>query len=306
MKTLNTARYFRPEVLNAIASLELRARRVVEGFLSGVHRSPYRGVSVEFAAHRPYVAGDDLRRIDWRVYARADRFTVKEHDVETNMRVHLVLDCSASMAYPEHEGTGRMTKWDYAATLAASLAHLAVHQQDAAGLTLFDADICQQWPASTRRAALSGLVQAMESAAPRGASDAKAPLQHLAERIPRRGLVVILSDLLMPLDDLLLGLERLRFHGHDVLMLHVLDHDELEFPFVDRTLFEGLEAAELETLTDPQSLRASYLEALRSFISRVRGACLNHHIDYALMSTADGLDVALTRFLAYRMNRIRK
>ncbi len=303
--TTSTRKYFQPEILNTIGSLELRARHVVEGFLSGMHQSPYKGFSVEFAAHRAYTPGDDLRHVDWRVFAKADRFFIKEYEVETNMRVHLLLDCSESMAYPEHPGTNRMTKWDYAATLAASLAHLAMRQQDAAGLMLFDEEIRRQLPPSTKIASLRGFSQTIETSAPSGRSDVKMPLLHLAERVPRRGVVVLLSDLLMPLDAFVKGLERLRFDGHDVLVLHVLDHDELEFPFVDRTLFEGMEGADVEIMTDPQALRASYLEALKAYLSKVRSACLNHRVDYALISTADSLDVVLTRFLATRMHRIR-
>ncbi|RJP34414.1 MAG: DUF58 domain-containing protein [Phycisphaerales bacterium] len=303
--TTTTRKYFQPEILNTIGSLELRARHVVEGFLSGMHQSPYRGFSVEFAAHRAYTPGDDLRHVDWRVFAKADRFFIKEYEVETNMRIHLLLDCSESMAYPEHPGTSRMTKWDYAATLAASLAHLSMRQQDAAGLLLFDEAIRQQIPPSTKVASLRGFAQLIESSAPDGRSDVRVPLLRLAERVPRRGVVVILSDLLLPLDAFVAGIERLRFDGHDVLVMHVLDHDELEFPFIDRTLFEGMEGVDVEILTDPQALRSSYLESLRAYLSKVRAACLNHRVDYALISTADALDVALTRFLANRMHRIR-
>ena len=157
------AEYFRPEVLSTISRLELRARTVVEGFVNGMHKSPYRGLSVEFANHRPYVPGDDTRHIDWRVYARADRFFIKEYEAETNMRVHLLLDCSGSMAYPEHPSDSRMTKWDYAAALAVSLAHLLLHQQDAVGLMLFDSDVRVQTPVATNRASLVPLTAAIES-----------------------------------------------------------------------------------------------------------------------------------------------
>ena len=199
--TSDSNKYFQPEILNRIASLEIRARRVVEGFLSGMHRSPYKGFSVEFASHRQYVPGDDLRHIDWRVYAKADRFYIKEYEVETNMRAHLVLDGSGSMAYPEHPDDDRMTKWDYAATVAASLAYLLLSQQDGAGLTLFDTDLCGQLPASTKSASLSDFVRMIESHTPAGLTDAKGPLQRLAEHIPRQGMVIILSDLLMDVDD---------------------------------------------------------------------------------------------------------
>jgi len=299
------AKYFRPEVLSKISRLELRARHVVEGFVSGMHKSPYKGYSVEFANHRPYVPGDDIRHLDWRVYAKADRFFIKEYEEETNMRVHLLLDCSGSMAYPEHPGTGRMTKWDYASTLAASLAHLLVYQQDGVGLTLFDSQIRRQLPVSSNRGALMDFTNAVEASAPRNKTDLKILFHQLAGRIPRRGMVVILSDLLTDADDIIRGLQRFRYGRHDVLVLHVLDHDELQFPFSDRTLFEGMEELNQEILTDPQSLRGSYLAALEAFLEKMRRACLDQKIDYALISTADSLDVALTTFLATRMHRQR-
>ena len=299
------AKYFHPEVLSKISRLELRARHVVEGFVSGMHKSPYKGYSVEFANHRPYVPGDDIRHIDWRVYAKADRFFIKEYEEETNMRVHLLLDCSGSMAYPEHPGTGRMTKWDYASTLAASLAHLLIYQQDGVGLTLFDSQIRRQLPVSSNRGALVDFTNAVVASAPQNKTDLKILFHQLAGRIPRRGMVVILSDLLTNVDDIIRGLQRFRYGRHDVLVLHVLDHDELQFPFSDRTLFEGMEDLNLEVLTDPQSLRGSYLAALEVFLGKMRRACLDQKIDYALISTADSLDVALTTFLATRMHRQR-
>lgn len=298
-----SAKYFRPEVLSRISRLELRARHVVEGFVSGMHRSPYKGFSVEFANHRSYVPGDDIRHIDWRVYAKADRFFVKEYEEETNMRVHLLLDRSGSMAYPEHTGTGRMTKWDYAATVAASLAHLLVYQQDGVGLTLFDSDVATQLPVSTNRASLADFSRAIETNQPANRTDVRTLFANVTNRIPRRGMVVLISDLLTDVEEIVRGLQRLRFGRHDVLVLHVLDHDELEFHFADRTLFEGMEEVDQQVLTDPQSLRSSYLAALNTFLGRIRRACLDHGIDYALLSTADSMDVALTSFLASRMRR---
>lgn len=300
-----STKYFQPEILSKISRLELRARHVVEGFVSGMHKSPYKGFSVEFASHRSYVPGDDIRHIDWRVYGKADRYFVKEYEAETNLRTHLLLDCSGSMGYPQHPGTGRMTKWDYAATLAASLAHLLLYQQDGVGLTLFDTQIRQQLPVTTSRASIHAIAATIEANTPQNKTDLKLLFRLLAGSIPRRGMVVILSDLLTDVDDILRGLQRFRYDQHDVLVLHVLDHDELEFPFADRTLFLGLEEIDLEVLTDPQSLRGSYLEAVQAFIRKVRKACLDHKIDYALISTADGIDVALTTFLATRMHRLR-
>jgi len=292
-------------VLNKIRRLELRAQHVVEGFLSGLHKSPYKGFSIEFADRREYVPGDDLRHIDWRVYAKADRFVIKEYEVETNLRTHILLDGSASMRYPEHGGSERMTKWTYASTLAASLAFLLVKQQDGAGLLLFDNEVRAQVPVSTSRVSLHNMVELIDAHEPRGETETKALFPFLAGQLPQRSMVIIISDLLTDVDDIIQGLQRFRFSRHDVLVLHVLDQDELEFPFTDRTLFEGLEEVDLELLTDPQALRSTYLERVQEFISKVRAACLNSRTDYALISTADPLDVALTRFLADRMHRTR-
>ena len=198
-----------------------------------------------------------------------------------------------------------MTKWEYAATAAASLAHLLIHQQDGVGLTLFDQSIRRQLPVSTKQAALTGIIRAIEETTPSEGTDVRAVFRYLADRVPPRGMVVLISDLLTDFDDIVDGLERIRFGRHEVLVLHVMDHDELEFPFTDQTLFEGMEEAGVEVRTDPQSLRQSYLEAVRAFLGRIRGSCLNHGIDYALLSTADPLDVVLTRFLANRMHRAR-
>lgn len=299
-----TASCFQPEVLNRIAALELRARQVAEGFMAGLHRSPYKGFSVEFADRREYVPGDDVRHMDWRFYAKTDRFFIKEYEVETNLRTYLLLDASASMRYPEHDD-GRMTKWAYAATVAASLAYLLVLQQDGAGLLLFDSAVRAQLPVSSSRVNLHRLVELIERTTPGEDTSTKRLFAYLADRLPRRSMIVIVSDLLTDPAELIEGLERFRFGRHDVLVLHVLDRDELEFPFTDRTEFVGLEGLHRELRTDPQALRQAYLERIQAFIAQVRGACLNHDIDYALLSTADSLDVSLTRFLANRMHRTR-
>ncbi len=278
---------------------------IVEGFISGLHKSPYRGFAVEFAEHREYVPGDDVRHIDWRVYAKADRYYVKQYEQETNLRAYIVLDASRSMAYPEHPDRDRMTKWEYAATAAASLAYLLIHQQDAAGLLLFDEDIRQELAPTSNAAQLRTLIEVIERNQPDLRTEVKVVFDKLADRLKKKGLVVIISDLLADPDEVINGLRHFAHDGHDVIVLHVLDHDELELPFVDNTLFEGLEAPELELLTDPQSLRRSYLEGLRRFITRIRGACVDRRIDYVLLSTRDPLDVALTRFLASRMHAMK-
>lgn len=299
-----SAELLHPDVLGRIASLELRATRVVAGFLSGMHRSRYKGHSVEFAGHRSYVQGDELRHIDWRVYARADRHFVKEHEVETNMRLNLLVDGSASMAYPQH-ADGRMTKWIYACTVAASLASLLLNQQDAVGLTLFDSTVRRQLPWSTRGDSLGRLCHYLEAHVPAGRTDAAPLFSELVERAPRKGMIILISDLMTELDPLFLLLRQFAHQHRDVIVLQVLDHDEIELPFADRVLFEGLEEPDVRLMADVQSLRKTYLEALGEHLRLIRKTCQDLRIEYALFSTADRLDAVLTRFLAYRKHRIR-
>lgn len=307
-------KYLDPEVLAKISRLELRARMVVEGFISGMHKSPYQGFSVEFASHREYVPGDDIRHIDWRLYARGDRFYIKQYEEETNLRTHILLDCSRSMAYPQEDAIhatgdrgdgkrGRMTKYDYACTLAASLVYLLIHQQDACGLVMFDHAIREQIPPTSSSVQLRSLIELIERNAPAHTTNMKMMLSQVAEHVRQRGLIILISDLLTDVDSVIEGLQRLRYTRHDVIVLHVLDHDELNFPFTDNTLFEGLEHPDVQVLTDPQSLRASYLEIVQNFVSRVRAACVNHRIDYRLLSTRDPLDAGLATFLAARMHQ---
>lgn len=296
--------YLDPEILTKIARLELRARLVVEGFVSGMHKSPYHGFSVEFASHREYVPGDDIRHIDWRLFGRADRYYVKQYEEETNLRTHILLDCSRSMAYPDHPRAGWLNKFDYASTLAASLIYLLMLQQDAAGLVLFDHTVREQIPPTSSTARLQEMIQLIERNPPDNTTDMKALFAELAERVTHRGLVIVISDFLTDVDDVIAGLQRLRHDRQDVIVLHVLDHDEIEFPFDDNTMFEGLEHPDVQLLTDPQSLRASYLEIVQDFIGRLRSACVDHRIDYQLLSTREPISAGLSAFLAARMHRI--
>lgn len=296
----------RPDVLNRIARLELRARMVVEGFIAGLHRSPYQGFSVEFASHREYVPGDDIRHIDWRIVGRSDRFFIKQYEEETNLRVFVLLDASASMGYPDPPPRDRLSKWDYAATAAASLAYLVIRQQDAAGLMLFDHRIRQEMPPTTHRARLRALIETIERNRPAEGTDVRMLLRDLAERVPHRSLVVLISDLLTDVDEVLAGLDRLRYRGHDVIVLHVLDRDEIEFPFAGQVRFEGLEPPSLEVRVDPQSLRRSYLRALEEYLERLRSGCAAREVDYCLASTAEPLGGVLTAYLARRAHRRRR
>jgi len=299
-------KYLRPDVLAGIGDLELRARLVVEGFVSGMHRSPYQGVSIEFAQHKEYVPGDDLRHLDWRVYGRSDRYYIKQYEEETNLRTHIVLDCSTSMRYPEHDpADGRLTKFEYAATLAASLAHLLTRQQDAAGLITFDDAIRAELPPLSSQGHFRSIIRHLERARLEQPNDAVATLPRIAGRLHRRSMVALVSDLLIDPDVLIPTLERMRHGGHEVLVFHVLDLDERTFPFMDNTMFEGLEAPDQQVLVDPQSLKAAYLDALRDFESRLRRACTNSRIEYLGLSTGDPLDIALRTFLAARMHQVK-
>lgn len=293
--------YLNPEVLARISSLEFRARQVVEGFVSGMHRSPYRGYSVEFAQHREYVPGDDLRHLDWRVFGKSDRYYIKQYEEETNLRAHILLDCSSSMRYPVHDPKrGRMSKFEYAATLAASLAYLLIHQQDAVGLTLFDDEVRSELPTLSNQKHLRDIIERIEAARLERPTKAKNLFHQFATQYRPRTVVVVISDLLADVNEITAGLERLRYGRHEVVVMHVLDQDEREFPFLDNTQFDGLEAPELQVLCDPQSLRKAYLEALEEFVDKIRSSCTNHRIDYVGLSTKDPLDVALRSYLAAR------
>ncbi len=299
-------RFLKPEVLARISDLEFRARSVVEGFVSGMHRSPYHGYSVEFSQHREYVPGDDIRHLDWRVYGKSDRFYIKQYEEETNLRCQMLLDCSSSMRYPDHEvESGRMTKFEYAATLCASLAYLLIHQQDAVGLTLFDNDIRLNVPSQSNVGHLGALIGHIDRARLEEPTQSSAMFSRVAAGLPSRGVVLVVSDLLADVGDVIEGLQQFRHGDRDVIVMHVLDHDEREFPFHDNTLFEGLEAPDLKLFADPQSLRTAYLESMNAFIARLRSACTNRRIDYVGLSTTDPLDVALRGYLAARTHRIK-
>lgn len=288
-------RYLHPEAIHRIARLELRARAVVEGVLAGLHKSPYKGQSVEFLQHREYVRGDDLRRVDWKVWARQDRLYVKEFEEETNLRLALLVDGSASMDYR----SGPLSKYEYAATLAASLAWLALSHGDAAGCALFDDRVRASVPARTKRSQLDGVVEVLETRRG-GRPTAFLPvLRGLAETLPRRGLVVLVSDLLGDREGVFQGLKLLRKRGHDIVLLHVMDDDELEFPFEGPTRFEGLEVPD-HVACNPRALREGYMAALGEFLAEVRRRSASQKVDYSLVRTGEPIDAALVKFLSRR------
>lgn len=288
-------RHLDPGTIARLHGLELRARTVTAGLMTGMHRSAYRGYSIEFAEHRQYVPGDDLRHMDWRIFGRADRLYIKQYEEETNLRCNILLDVSRSMAY----GSGPLNKFEYACTLAASLAFLLDGQHDAAGLLTFDAEVRARLGCGTGRGHFQELLQLLESSAPARVTDVKILFHRLAEELQHRSMVVLISDLLAPPDDVVPGLEHICYAGHELIVLHVMDDHEWNFPFVENTFFEGLED-DVKLLADPQSLRDSYLAAVQRFVTRVRGACLKHRADYIAVNTRDPLDVVLWGYLDWR------
>jgi uncharacterized protein (DUF58 family) len=290
----DSKRFLRPEVTTRIRRLELTARRVVEGFLSGMHRSPYFGQSIEFLQHRQYTRGDEIRHIDWKVYARQDRLHVKQYEEETNLRLTLLVDRSGSMAY----GDGESNKFDYSASIAASLAYLALRQKDACGLFTFDSAVRSSVPAKCNQQQLTRILSVLDSVGANGRTDLPRVARDVAQGIPRRGLVVIVSDLL-GVDRLVAGLRVLRQRGHDVAIFHVLHDHELDFEFDGATRFEGLETDDFLNC-NPRALRQGYLDALHEFLETTRKACGRLSIEYMLVRTSSPLDAVLARFLTTR------
>jgi len=285
-----------PEAIKRISRLDLRARHIVEGFLSGMHRSPYFGQSVEFLQHREYVIGDDLRHVDWKVWAKQDRLYVKQYEEDTNLRCTMLVDVSNSMVY----GRGALNKYEYACTVVSSLAYLLLKQQDAVGCLAFDEKVRTRVPVRSKRNHINSIIESLNVTEPQDKTEMYSILRAAAENLPRRGMIVLVSDLLADLEGTIKGLKLLRQRGHDVLVFHVMDDDELDFPFSGPTRFEGLET--LDHLNcNPRALREGYLEALNAFLEEIRRRCARNTIDYALIRTSQPLDAALATYLSNRL-----
>jgi uncharacterized protein (DUF58 family) len=285
-----------PEVANRISRLELEARHVVEGFLSGLHRSPYFGQSIEFVQHREYVPGDDVRRIDWKVWSKTDKFYLKQYEEETNLRTTLLLDASESMQY----ASGKKTKFDYACSIAACLSYLLLRQQDAVSLTTFDSAIRHRVPSRSQQTHLNAILAALQVESPAAKTDMFGILRQVADEKSQKGMVVLISDLFAPREDLFRGLRLLRKRGHDVLIFHVLDDQELDFDFAGTTKFEGLEETG-ELVCDPRALREGYQRALGEFLDEIRRRCARNVIDYQTIRTSEHLDAVLRHYLNHRV-----
>ncbi|HJZ67731.1 MAG TPA: DUF58 domain-containing protein [Blastocatellia bacterium] len=288
-------RFLAPEVLARISSLELIARSVVEGFIAGLHRSPYLGFSTDFAEHRPYMPGDDLRHLDWKLLARTDRLYIKKYQGDTNAQIHLLVDSSASMGY----ASGEVTKLQYAQYLASSLAFLGVRQHDSVGLVAFDEKVIEHVPPGSRSGHLRTILGVIERLAPGRGTTIAELLHRTAELLTRRAIIVVISDLYDEPDEIIDGLEHLRFRGNDVIVFHVLDKQELDFDFIEPVVLEDSETEEqLHVL--PDVLRDEYLKRVRSHIDSLTEGAARNRIDYELHRTSEPLDAALFAYLARR------
>jgi uncharacterized protein (DUF58 family) len=298
--------YLRPEIIQQVARLDLKARFIVEGFYSGLHSSPYHGFSVEFSEHRKYAPGDDLRQMDWNVFGKTDRFYIKKYRAETNLDGYLLVDTSASMAYPADPRAdrppNRMTKLDYAICLAAALGYMMIHQQDAVGLACFDTRLRAFLPPRSRRAHLLTILAHLANVTPAGPTGLAPSLHAIADRIRRRSLLIVLSDFLADPDDVIDALHHIRFRGHDLILFQVLDPDEVTFPFSGMRRFEDTETGD-RLVADPEAIRAEYLEALHGFIDRYRAEAAGVRADFVQVDTAMTFDRALIEFLLSRQRR---
>ncbi|MBD3285635.1 DUF58 domain-containing protein [candidate division WOR-3 bacterium] len=285
----------KPETLARLRGLDIKARLVVEGFLEGLHRSPYKGFSVEFSEYRPYIPGDEPRRIDWKVYAKRDRFYVKEYQEETNLRAMLLVDSSQSMTYR----SGALSKLDYAVTLAAALTFLLIKQKDAVGMATFDTQIREYVPARSSNKHMQLLLSRFENLSSGGETNLAKSLHGLAERTRKRGLVIIFSDLFDDPDDVLLALRHFRHRKHEVILFHILDPQEENFDFSSPLRLVDMETRK-EASLDPRLIRAEYRKALAGYKKRLLRTCSEHHIDYNPILTNQSLEHALFRYLEKR------
>jgi uncharacterized protein (DUF58 family) len=287
-----------PDTLARIRSLELRARQTIDGFVTGGHRSKQHGFAVEFAQHREYVPGDDIRHVDWKVYGRSERFYLKQYELETNLVLWLLVDASESMRY----GSGEVTKYDLACTAAASLGYLVVQQSDSVGLATFDAQVRQFLRPASQPTHLKDVCRVLVGGASDQTSKIGPVLHEAADRITRRGVVAVFSDLFDDPAEVLAGLKHLKYQRHDVVVFHVLDAAEVEFPFRQSTLFHGLEQLP-DLLTDPVGVRDGYLKEFNAFRKELQTGCRLHHIDYVELRTDKDLGRSLAEYLVRRASR---
>jgi len=298
-------RYLDPRTLAKVSSLELRARLIVEGVMNGAHRSPYQGISVEFAQHRPYTAGDDIRHVDWKVLARADKVYLKQYQEETNLQLILVVDASESMGFGSVRSPASSlpwTKYDHAISIAAAMSYLAVHQADSVGLAIFDQQMNRYFKPSNSPTQWKLILNELQQVPRWNKTSIARVLDQLAEKLTQRSVIVLLTDCFDDIDNIKKGFRHLRYKKHEVILIQLMDPQELTFPFEDVTLFKGLEELG-QLITEPRALRDGYLQQLNLFTESLKKMCRGMNIDYQQFNTADPLDVTLSTFLANRAMR---
>ncbi len=289
-------KYLEPEALAKLANLNLVARLVVEGFISGLHRSSYRGISVEFAQHREYIPGDDPRHLDWKVFARTEKYYVKQYEEETNLKAHILVDASASMTY---KSAGSPSKFEYACFLAASLAYLMIKQQDSVGLVTFDETIRKNIPPKSGATHLKVILDCLEKTNSGKETHMKGIFRDFSQMVKRRGLIIVISDLLDEPSEVISGLKHFRHRKHEVIVFHLLDHEELTFPFTKTTVFSDLETGERLTV-NPGSIRQQYMDSINEFLKEYRQGCFESDMDYLNVDTSTPFDICLSSYLVRR------
>ena len=292
-------KYLRPEVIRQVSRLDLRAKFIVEGFLAGLHASPFHGFSVEFSEHRKYVPGDDLKDLDWNIYAKTDKYYLKKFEAETNVTGYLVMDLSASMAYTYRQ---ELTKFEYAICLAAALGYLMIHQQDPVGLVTFDTRIQTSLPPRSKRTQLGNILGLLAGLKPSGQTDVAQCLHQLAAMIRSKSLVMLFSDLLTDPQQVLQSLHHLRHRGNEIILFHILDEAEVHFPFEGVIEFEDVEDHNKLTL-DARGMRHDYLQAVGEFQGFYQRECAKVGVDYVPMDTSVSFDKALMQYLLQRQKR---
>jgi uncharacterized protein (DUF58 family) len=284
-----------PKIISKISSLDLRARYIVEGFLIGLHRSPYHGFSVEFSEHRQYMPGDEISKIDWKVYGKTDRFYIKQYEEETNLKSYILIDCSKSMDY----SSNGVSKFQYAITLASAFAYLLFDQKDAVGLVLYSDEIKKIIEPKTSKTNLIEILKSLVNSTPQGRTETSQCLSEVAEKIKKRGLIVVISDFLDVPEKVESALKKFRFKQNEVITFQILDPREVRFDFSKDAIFKDVESEE-ELLTQPYQIRKSYQDLMNQFLSTLKKDLLNHQIDHNLILTTETFDKALLSFLKKR------
>ncbi len=304
--TTDYRKYLDPRTLARIGALDLRARLIVEGLMSGMHRSPYQGISVEFAQHRQYSPGDDTRHVDWKQYGKTDKIYLKQYLQETNLHLICIVDASESMGYGSVKGDGdaTWTKYDHATAIAASLSYMAIQQQDSVGLAIFDQALSRYFKPSNSPGQWKVVVNELQQVPRWNKTNTGKILDQIAEKLNHRSLIVILSDFFDDIASIQSGLRHLRYKKHELMVFQILDPMEVNFPFEDVTLFKGLEGLG-DLLTEPRALRDGYMQQLNDFTEQMKKMCRGMHIDFQRMNSGDSLDVALSNFLAHRAASIK-